>query len=94
MAGIEGIVFALMPLRFLPGELVYRFQRWRWAALYALGLFGFVMILLNPATGYVPSQNSVPFVMAVALFVAFGLVSVLFWGYFRFRPKHGEASPE
>ncbi len=94
VAGIEGIVFSMMPLRFLPGELVYRFQRWRWAALYAIGLFGFVMILLNPATGYIPSQNGVPFVMAVALFVAFGVVSVLFWGYFRFRPKHDSAAAE
>jgi hypothetical protein len=87
VAGIEGVVFALMPLRFLPGEPVFRWQRLRWYVLYALGLFGFLFILLNPASGYVPQQESVPFVVAVALFVAFGAVSILFWAYFRFRPK-------
>ena len=87
VAGIEGVVLALVPLRFLPGESVFRWQRPRWVVLYALGLFGFVFILLNPASGYVPQQESVPFVVAVGLFVGFGLASVLFWGFFRFRPK-------
>ena len=85
VAGVEGVVFALMPLRFLPGELVFKFQRVRWVALYALGLAGFVFILLNPANGYLPADNTVSFVIAVALFVGFGIASIVFWGYFRFR---------
>ena len=93
VAGIEGVVLSLMPLRFLPGEVVFRWQRLRWVVLYALGLFGFVFILLNPASGYVPQQASVPFVVAVGLFAGFGLASVLFWGYFRFRPKRDAAQP-
>ena len=91
VAGIEGIVFALTPVRFLPGELVFRWQRARWYVLYGLGLLAFVLILMNPASGYVPQQSSVPFVVAVALFAGFGLASVLFWGYFRYRPKRTAA---
>ena len=87
VAGIEGIVFSLMPLRFLPGELVFKWQRWRWIVLYALGLFGFVVILLNPASGHLPKQDSASFVIALALFLGFGIASILFWAYFRFRPK-------
>ena len=87
VAGIEGIVFSLMPLRFLPGELVFKWQRWRWIVLYALGLFGFVVILLNAANGYLPKQDSASFVIALALFLGFGIASILFWAYFRFRPK-------
>lgn len=91
VAGIEGVVFALMPMRFLPGELVFRWHRLSWVLLYALGLLGFVWILLNPANGYLPSEGTVPFVIALALFVGFGVASILFWGYFRFRPKQRAA---
>ena len=91
VAGIEGVVLSLVPLRFLPGELVLRWQRVRWVVLYAVGLFGFVFILLNPASGYVPQQASVPFVVALGLFAGFALASVLFWGWFRFRPRRDTA---
>lgn len=87
VAGIEGVVFALMPLRFLPGELVFRWHRVSWILLYALGLLGFVWILLNPANGYLPPEGTVPFVTALVLFIGFGVASILFWGYFRFRPR-------
>lgn len=87
VAGIEGVVFSLMPLRFLPGELVFRHQRLRWYVLYGVGLFSFLFILLNPANGYIPPAGGVPFALALGLFIAFGIVSVLFWGWFRFRPK-------
>ena len=87
IAGIEGIVFSLMPLRFLPGELVYRWHRLRWYLLYGVGLFSFMVILLNPANGYIPAAGAAPYPLALGLFIAFGVVSVLFWGYFRFRPK-------
>ena len=91
VAGIEGVVFSLMPLRFLPGELVFRHQRLRWYVLYGVGLFGFLFILLNPANGYMPAAGGVPFALALGLFIAFGIVSVLFWGFFRFRPKRRSA---
>jgi hypothetical protein len=87
VAGIEGIVFSLMPLRFLPGEAVFRWHRLRWYVLYGVGLFSFLAILLNPANGYVPAAGATPFPLALGLFIAFGAASILFWGYFRFRPK-------
>jgi hypothetical protein len=85
VAGVEGVVFALMPLRFLPGELAFRWQRLPWAVIYGIGLFAFVFIFLNPANGYLPQQDAVSFGVALALFVGFGIASILFWGFFKLR---------
>jgi hypothetical protein len=87
VAGIEGIVFGLVPLRFMRGEPIFRWHRWRWAALYAIGVFGFISILIDPTTGFLVPSKQTSVVSAVALFIGFGLASVLFWGYFRFRPE-------
>jgi hypothetical protein len=51
-----------------------------------IGAFGFFHILINPASGYLSSSARTPLFTIVALFVAFGLLSIAFWAYFRNRP--------
>ena len=89
VAGLENAVFAMLPLRFLPGAAVYNWDRRIWLVIIALGLFGFAHVLLNPAsgTGYLADSTRTSFFTLVGLLVVFGVASVLFWGYFRFRPK-------
>jgi hypothetical protein len=59
-----------------------------------LGLLGFVHVLLNPASGagYLADSTRTSFFTLIALLVVFALASVLFWAYFRFRPKRADAS--
>lgn len=89
VAGLENAVFAMLPLRFLPGAAVYNWNRRVWLVLIALGVFGFAHVLLNPAAGagYMADTTRTSFLTLVALLAAFGVASVLFWAWFRFRPK-------
>ncbi|MHB8508802.1 MAG: FGLLP motif-containing membrane protein [Candidatus Dormibacteria bacterium] len=92
VAGIEGLLFGLIPLRFLDGQKVMAWNRFGWAAIFAVAAFLFVHVLLNPAIGYVSGTENI--VVAVILFGAFGVLSVGFWAYFRFRVPHNlETSP-
>lgn len=94
VAGLENAVFAMLPLRFMPGAAVYAWNRRVWAILIGLGLFGFVHVLLNPSAGagYLADTTRTPFFTLVALLALFGLASVLFWAWFRFRPGHPSAT--
>jgi hypothetical protein len=85
VAGVELTVFGMLPLRFLPGENVYRWKRRIWAILFGLGMFGFVHILMNPKSGYLADTTRTPMVTIVLLLLFFALFSVAFWAYFRFR---------
>jgi hypothetical protein len=89
---LETVVFAFIPVRFLEGYKVAAWSRAVWAALFALGLFAFVQVLLRPGMGYVANTKSTSELLVVALFVGLGLVSVAFWAYLRFRPA--AARPE
>jgi hypothetical protein len=84
-AAIEAVAFGLVPLRFLAGAKLFEWSRVAWAALIGTGIFLLVQVLLNPQAGYLSTS---PFWVSALLFLAFGLASVLFWGYFRFRPMH------
>ena len=96
VAGIELAVFGMLPVRFLPGESVYRWSRPIWAGLFGIGTLAFVHILLNPSSGYLSDTTRTPVFTIVALLIFFGLGSVVFWAYFRFRrtPVEPEAAPQ
>jgi hypothetical protein len=89
VAGLENAVFAMLPLRFLPGAAVMSWNRYVWAALIGLGVFGFVQVLLSPAgggVGYLADPTKTSFFTMLVLLVVFAVFSALFWGWFRFRP--------
>jgi hypothetical protein len=96
VAGLENAVFAMLPLRFMPGAVVYAWDRRVWAALLGLGLFGFAHVLLNPAegAGYLADTSRTSFFTLILLLVGFGVASVLFWAYFRYRPGRPAAPAE
>ncbi|MGI8983558.1 MAG: FGLLP motif-containing membrane protein [Acidimicrobiales bacterium] len=85
--GIEGLAVGMMPMRFLDGRKVFRWNRPAWAALFFVGVFATVHVLLRPGSGYVGSTSGEVGVGVMVLFVLFGLGSVAFWAYFRFRPQ-------
>ncbi len=93
IAGLEGLVFALAPMRFLAGEKVFRWNRWVWSALFGLGAFAVIHFLAHPGQGYGPVESATPFVVAGSLFAGFALVSVSFWAWFRFRKAPSGALP-
>jgi hypothetical protein len=82
--GIESVVICLIPLRFVEGSKLAAWSRTAWAVVFGLAAFGFVHVLLRPDSGYVAPAGSRATV--VILFVLFGIVSIGFWAYFRFRP--------
>jgi uncharacterized repeat protein (TIGR01451 family) len=93
VAGIEMALFAMLPLRFMPGEAVFHWNRAVWVALVCLGAFGFFLVLVNPQNGYMADSTRDSFFTMVALLATFGLASVAFWAYFRFRARRGPEPP-
>lgn len=93
VAGLEAAVFAMLPIRFLPGEKVYAWNRRVWLVLLGLGAFGFCHVILNPSTGYLADTTRVSLLTTVALLALFGLGSVAFWAFFRWRDSRRAAPP-
>jgi hypothetical protein len=95
VAGLEAAAFALMPMRFLPGYVLYRWNRRAWAVLWATSLFAFFHILIGPTSGYVSELSPQGFLAALGVFGAFGALSIGTWLYFRFRhPPERDGSIE
>ena len=91
VAGIEGVVFGMIPLRFLAGEKLFAWNRPAWAALFGAGAFLFFHVLLDPESEYLADPNAVPTTTILVFFAVFGLLSVALWAYFRFRKSRDPA---
>jgi hypothetical protein len=87
IGGVEGMLFSMVPLRFLPGHRVKQWGWLPWAVVTALTLYVFVHVLLTPSSGYLGRSSSATTDVTLLLFGAFGVLSVLFWAWFRFRPQ-------
>ena len=83
VGGLESLLFGLAPLRYLDGEKIVHWRRPVWIVMYAISLFLFVHVMLRPDSGYVSTSSEVSFVAVIALFLAFGALSVGLWAYFR-----------
>jgi len=92
VTGLEAVVIGLLPLRFLDGHELFAWNRALWVIPFALGAFGFVHLLLRPGGGYLNHTGNTPIFTIIGLFLAFGLASVSFWAYSRFRkPREPQA---
>jgi hypothetical protein len=90
VAGFEALLFGLLPLTFLDGQKLIRWNRLVWVILFVITAFFFVHMVLNPATSYVGLSQDTTTLTVLGLFVGFGLFSVAFWAYLRFtRPRAG-----
>jgi hypothetical protein len=87
VAGLEAAAFGLMPLRFMPGHAVYKWNRLAWAVLFGLSVFAFVHLLIGPTSGYVSELSPGAFMAALGVFAAFGALSIGTWLFFRFRSR-------
>jgi hypothetical protein len=91
IAGVQGVMFGLMPLKFLDGAKVLHWNRLGWAVIYGFGMFAFVHTMLRPGS-QVEDQSA--FIAAMLLFALFCVISVGFWAYFRFRSPRPDPSDE
>jgi hypothetical protein len=87
--GLQAVVFGLMPFTFLAGAKLRKWNLWFWGALYGAAalLYAVVLIISTKETlGKARATNNEA--MVIGLFLGFGALSVLFWGYFRIRAHY------
>ncbi len=90
VVGVQGLLFGLVPLRFMDGAQIWNWNRKTWAAIYAVVVAAFVylMVFNNPQPTEVEdgADATSAITEAAILFIAFAILSLGFWAWFRLRP--------
>ncbi|MDA8262751.1 MAG: hypothetical protein M0Z47_07960 [Actinomycetota bacterium] len=89
VAGVQGVLLNMLPLRFLPGSAVVSWSRKAWLAIEIVAFFAFVHLLLGRGSGYVGSTSEMwPALVFVAVVA---LLTAAVWVFFmRYDSKHPE----
>jgi hypothetical protein len=97
IGGVEGALFSLIPVRFMPGHRIATFSWIAWIIAAGGAAFVFVHVLLRPENGYLGTSSTASIAVTYGLFAAFGLASIAFWAWFRYHPEppapQGQSGP-
>jgi DNA-binding beta-propeller fold protein YncE len=94
VVAVEGLVFGLVPLQFLPGKKIWAWSRWRWVVLWGAGLALFAHVLVYPVTVAQPNPDPSSLTTTLTSVALYGAIAVGFWAYFRWRAGHSGGGSE
>jgi len=83
VSGIEGLFFAMLPLTFMHGNVVYRWSKVGWALAFGTGVFLWWQLLLNRDHAYAESLRQTNVQLVIFTLVFFMGTTGVVWAYFR-----------
>ena len=83
VVAVEGLVFGLIPISFMPGQKILAWSKWRWALLWGAGLALFAHVLVYPVTLAQPSPDPASLATTLVSAGLYGALAVIFWFAFR-----------
>ena len=93
MAGIQGVLLNMLPLTFLPGRLVFLWNKKVWFAIILAATFAFVHLLLGSGSGYV--GRTFTLLPALAFELTIAVITSAAWIFFmRYDATHGRSESE
>lgn len=93
VGSIQGLVFGLVPLRFLSGASLRAWSVGRWLLLWGVGLALFIGVVLYPVSSYEPHPSDGGLITMAITVLVYGLIAVLFWDFFRRRARRAAQEP-
>jgi hypothetical protein len=94
VVAVEGLVFGLVPLSFLPGQKIWAWSRWRWLLLWGAGLALFIHVLVYPVTVAQPNPSGSSLTTTLTSVAIYGAIAIGFWLFFRWRnARRSDAMP-
>ena len=95
IGGVEGLMFNLIPLRYMDGAKVMAWSRPAWALAFGLVTFLWWQLLLNRDQAYADALTQTSIGPVISVLIFFGLTTGVLWVFFRIRdqrrPQEGEA---
>ncbi len=82
VSGVASLPVALLPMAFTEGGALFAWKKAVWALCYAIGLFSFFVILLPLPFSW--GEVGAPLATWIGLYVAYAVLAVGVWGWFRF----------
>ena len=93
VAGLEGLLFGLVPLTFMDGSKVMAWSRVVWALTFGLAAWLFFHVLINPGSAYLEALSSKKVLLMVGTLAVYAALTVGTWLSFRWYAQKSGPEP-
>jgi hypothetical protein len=93
VAGLEGLLFSLVPLAFMDGSKIMAWSRVVWAVTFGLAAWLFFHVLINPGSAYLDALSSKKVLLMGGTLAAYAVLTVGTWLCFRWHGPESEPLP-
>jgi hypothetical protein len=91
VGGLEGVFYSMLPLRFMDGAVVWRWNRVAWVLIFGVTTFLFWQLVINQYAAYLAAFQQPTVVAILAILAVYGTLTVVTWAFFKYR-KRGVSS--
>jgi hypothetical protein len=91
LEAVGTLIITMLPLTFLDGKVIFTWNKWAWAGVYALTIVVFAVIVMPISNNW--GAMTAPIFGWGTLFVVFAIVAFGTWAVFRFLPGRKAATP-
>ena len=92
VAGLEGLLFTLVPLTFMDGAKVMAWSRAIWGVAFGLTAWLFFHVLINPGSAYLEALTSKKVLLMLGTLAAYSSLAIGTWRFFRwYAPRQTRA---
>ncbi|MGH2465727.1 MAG: FGLLP motif-containing membrane protein, partial [Candidatus Limnocylindrales bacterium] len=85
IGAVQGTAIGLIPLKFLAGETLFAWNRWKWAVLWGAAILFFAHVVLYPVSSFTPNPSPTGLWTILITVVVYGAIALGFWWFFRQR---------
>ena len=85
ISAVQGAAIGLIPLRFLTGETLFAWSRWRWALLWGAAILFFAHVILYPVSSFTPNPSPTGLWTILVTVLIYSAIALGFWWFFRQR---------
>jgi hypothetical protein len=85
IGAVQGAAIGLIPLRFLTGETLFAWSRWRWALLWGVAILFFAHVVLYPVSSFTPNPSPTGVWTILVTVLIYSAIALGFWWFFRQR---------
>jgi hypothetical protein len=91
IGAVQGTAIGLIPLKFLTGETLFTWNRWKWAVLWGAAILLFAHVVLYPVSSFTPNPSPTGLWTILFTVVVYGAIALGFWWFFRQRAIRHES---
>ncbi len=81
VCGLQSLFFALIPARYMDGEVIFKWSKGVWASIYLVATFIFVQFVIHPSAAGYGANTHTKLLPLISIFIVSSVAAGVFWLY-------------